>query len=78
MVAVTPLMRVVITPALAEIDEELMIEVEVERPLIVDVSVLTAEAKSLLLRKEAVVVAVLPLTMEVSVKELEEVAMVRV
>ena len=71
-------MRVVITPALAEIDEELMIEVEVERPLIVDVSVLTAEAKSLLLRKEAVVVAVLPLTMEVSVKELEEVAMVRV
>ena len=78
MVAVTPLMRVVITPALAEIDEELMIEVEVERPLIVDVSVLTAEARSLLFKKDAVVVAVLPLTTEVRVNELVEVAMVRV
>lgn len=70
MVAVTPLMMVVTTPALAERVEELIMDVEVESPLIVEVRVFTADERSLLFRKRAVVVAICPFTVEVSVKEL--------
>ncbi len=58
MVAVTPLMIVVTTPEFAWMLDELMIEVEVERPFTVEVRVLTADCRSLELRKRAVVVAV--------------------
>lgn len=78
MVAVTPLMMVVMIEEEAEILEELMILVEEATPLTVEVRVLTADARSLLFTKLAVVVAVLPLTMEVRTKELVEVEMVRV
>jgi hypothetical protein len=65
-------------PLLAVILEEVMIEVLVARPLIVEVRVLTAEVRSLLLTKFAVVVAVLPLTIEVRINELVEVETVKV
>ena len=65
-------------PEEAAIEEELIIEVLVESPLMVEVSVLTAEERSLLLRKEAVVVAIRPFTVEVSIKELVDVETVRV
>ena len=78
MVAVTPLMSVVITPEFAEIEEELMMDVEEETPLILEVSVLTAEARPLLFTKLAVVVAVLPFMILVKVKELVEVETERV
>ncbi len=78
MVAVTPLMIVVTTPEFAWMLDELMIEVEVERPFTVEVRVLTADCRSLELRKVAVVVAIRPLTVDVSVKELVEVDTVRV
>ncbi len=78
MVAVTPLMMVVTTPALAESVEELMMDVEVEIPLTVEVRVLTADCRSLELRKDAVVVATRPFTVEVRVKELVLVDTVRV
>jgi hypothetical protein len=71
-------MMVVTTPALAESVEELMMDVEVASPLIVEVSVFTADERSFELRKDAVVVAVLPLTIEVRVKELVLVDTVRV
>lgn len=58
MVAVTPLMMVVMILEDAEIPEELMILVDVERPFTTLVSVLTAEARELPLTKLAVVVAV--------------------
>lgn len=70
MVAVTPLMMVVTTPEFAWMIDELMIDVEVERPLTTEVRVLTAEERPFELRKVAVVVAVLPLTIDVRVKEL--------
>jgi hypothetical protein len=70
---VTPLMMVVMIPGFVEMVEELIIEVEVASPLMVEVSVLTADVRSLLLRKDAVVVAVLPLMIDVRVKELVEV-----
>jgi hypothetical protein len=69
---------VVTTPALARILEELIIEVEVAIPLTVDVSVLTAPVRSFVLTKLAVVVAVLPLTIEVRTNELVEVEIVNV
>ncbi len=69
-VAVTPLMTVVTTPALAESVEELMMDVEVESPLMVEVRVFTADERSLLFKKRAVVVATWPFTVEVRVKEL--------
>ena len=72
-VAVTPLMIVVMIPPLAKREEELMILVEDETPLILEESVLTAERRELVLIKEAVVVAVLPLMILVRVKELVEV-----
>lgn len=78
MVAVIPLMTVVTTPAFAERDEELMMLVDVAMPFTVEVSVFTADAKSLLFTKDAVVVATCPLTVEVRMKELVEVEMVRV
>lgn len=65
-------------PEEAAIEEELTIEVLVESPLMVEVSVLTAEERSLLLRKLAVVVAIRPFTVEVSIKELVDVETVRV
>ena len=65
-------------PEEAAIEEELTIEVLVESPLMVEVSVLTAEERSLLLRKEAVVVAIRPFTVEVSIKELVDVETVSV
>ena len=71
-------MTVVTTPALAESVEELMIEVDDETPLMMEVRVLTAEERELALMKDAVVVATLPLTVEVRVKELVEVETVRV
>lgn len=71
-------MTVVTIPFVAVSDEELIIEVEEATPLIVEVSVLTAEAKSWLLMKLAVVVAVLPLTIEVRMNELVEVDTVRI
>jgi hypothetical protein len=77
-VAVTPLMIVVTTPALAERVEELMILVEVDSPLTVEVRVLTADCRSFELRKDAVVVAIRPFTVEVRVKELVLVEMVSV
>lgn len=77
-VAVTPLMIVVITPPLAASKEEVMILVEVERPLMMEVRVLTADERELELRKLAVVVAVLPLMILVRVKELVEVDTVSV
>lgn len=69
-VAVTPLITVVTTPALAERVDEVMIEVEEETPLTVEVRVFTADCRSLELRKVAVVVATRPFTVEVRVKEL--------
>lgn len=60
-------------PEFVERLEELMIDVLEDTPLIVEVSVLTAEARSLLLRKLAVVVATFPFMIEVSMKELVEV-----
>jgi hypothetical protein len=57
-VAVTPLIKVVMTPRFAESVEELMMEVDVERPFMVDVKVFTAEARSFPLMNRAVVVAV--------------------
>ena len=71
-------MTVVTTPALAASDEEVMILVDVARPFTVEVRVLRAEVRSLLLRKLAVVVATLPFTVLVSTKELVEVEMVSV
>ena len=71
-------MTVVTTPAFAERDEELMMLVDVAIPFTVEVSVFTADAKSLLFTKDAVVVATCPLTVEVRMKELVEVEMVRV
>ncbi len=76
--AVTPFMIVVTTPLAADIVEELIIEVEEETPLIDEVSVLTAEVRELASTKLAVVVATLPLTVEVSTNELVEVDIVRV
>ena len=60
-------------PELAEIEEELIIEVLVESPLMMEVRVLTAEERALLFKKLAVVVAIRPLMMEVRVKELVDV-----
>lgn len=71
-------MIVVTIPALAVRLEELISEVVVAIPLTVDVSVLTAERRSLVLTKFAVVVAVLPLTIEVRINELVEVEIVNV
>ena len=71
-------MMVVTTPALAARLEELITEVVVAIPLTVEVSVLTREVSPLPLTKFAVVVAVLPLTMDVSTNELVEVAIVNV
>ena len=78
MVAVIPLMTVVTTPAFAERDEELMMLVDVAMPFTVEVSVFTADAKSLLFTKDAVVVATCPLTVEVRMKELVEVLFVEI
>jgi hypothetical protein len=71
-------MIVVTIPALAAILEELIIEVEVAIPLTVEVSVLTAPVSPLVLTKLAVVVAVLPLTIDVRTNELVEVEIVNV
>lgn len=71
-------MIVVTIPALAAILEELIIEVEVATPLTVEVSVLTAPVSPLVLTKLAVVVAVLPLTIDVRTNELVEVEIVNV
>lgn len=71
-------MIVVTIPALAVRLEELISEVVVAIPLTVDVSVLTAERRLLVLTKFAVVVAVLPLTIEVRINELVEVEIVNV
>lgn len=58
--------------------EVLMIDVEEETPLIDEVRVLRAEESVLSLMKLAVVVAILPFTVDVSTKELVEVEIVRV
>jgi hypothetical protein len=71
-------MIVVTIPALAAMLEELIIEVEVAIPLTVEVSVLTAPVSPLVLTKLAVVVAVLPLTIDVRTNELVEVEIVNV
>ena len=71
-------MIVVTTPLVADTVEELIIEVEEATPLIDEVSVLTAEVRALVSMKLAVVVATLPLTVEVNVNELVEVAIVSV
>lgn len=71
-------MIVVTIPFEADTVEVLMMEVEEETPLIDEVSVLTAEVRALASTKLAVVVATLPLTVEVSIKELVEVEIVRV
>jgi hypothetical protein len=71
-------MTVVTTPALAESVDDVMMDVEVASPLMVEVSVFTADERSLLFRKEAVVVAIRPFTVEVSVNELVLVETVRV
>jgi hypothetical protein len=77
-VATTPLIFVVTTPDEAEIVLLLMIlEVEVT-PLIAEVKVFTAEFKLLELMKLPVVVATLPFTVEVRVKVLVEVEIVKV
>ena len=65
-------------PEEAAIEDELTIEVLVESPLMVEVSVLTAEERSLLFKKLAVVVAIRPFTVEVSIKELVDVETVSV
>lgn len=76
-VATTPFTVEVITPALAEsVFELIMEEVEVT-PFTTEVNSLIAEVRSFWLMKLAVVVEVTPLTLEVSVKELVEVATVR-
>jgi hypothetical protein len=71
-------MIVVTIPFEADTVEVLMMDVEEETPLIDEVSVLTAEVRALASTKLAVVVAILPLTVEVSMKELVEVEIVRV
>ncbi len=71
-------MMVVMTPAFAATEEEVMIEVLVARPLMVEVRVLTADVRSFPLTNRAVVVATLPLTTEVSMKELVDVETVSV
>ncbi len=71
-------MIVVTTPLVADTVEELIIEAEEATPLIDEVSVLTAEVRALVSMKLAVVVATLPLTVEVNVNELVEVAIVSV
>lgn len=65
-------------PALADREEEVIIDVLEATPLMVDVSVLTADVRPLPLTKAAVVVAVLPLTIEVRINELVEVDIVKV
>jgi hypothetical protein len=77
-VAVIPLMIVVTTPPLAVIVDEVMIDVDVESPLMVEVRVLRADCRSFELRKFAVVVAIFPLTVEVRTNELVVVETVRV
>lgn len=71
-------MTVVTTPLVADTVELLIIEVEEATPLIDEVSVLTAEARALPLMKVAVVVAILPFTVEVRIKELVVVEIVNV
>ena len=71
-------MIVVTTPFVAEIVEEVMMDDVEVTPLIAEVSVLTAEESVLASTKLAVVVATIPLTVEVSVKELVEVETVSV
>ena len=71
-------MMVVMTPLVAVIEDELMIEVEDATPFTVEVRVLRAEARRLALMKLAVVVACLPFTTDVSVKELVDVETVSV
>jgi hypothetical protein len=71
-------MTVVTIPFVAASVELLMIAVDEAVPFTVEVSVLTAEARSLVLMNCAVVVAVLPLTTEVRTNELVEVAIVKV
>ena len=69
-VAVCPLIVVVITPLLKAILDWLMRLAVVVTPLTMDVKVLTAELRELLLIKLAVVVETLPLTILLRVKEL--------
>ncbi len=71
-------MIVVTIPFDADIVEVLIIEEVEVTPLIDEVRVLTAEVRELASMKLAVVVATLPLTVEVRIKELVEVDIVRV
>ena len=71
-------MTVVITPFEAESVEELIRDEVADTPLIDAVRVLTAEASVVLLMKLAVVVATLPLTVDVRTKEFVEVEIVSV
>jgi hypothetical protein len=71
-------MIVVTIPFTADTVEEVMIEEVEVTPLIAEVSVLTAEVRELASTKLAVVVATLPLTVEVRIKELVEVEIVSV
>jgi hypothetical protein len=71
-------MTVVRIPLPAVSVELLMRDVDDETPLMIEVRVLTAESRELLLMKLAVVVATFPLTVEVRIKELVEVDTVSV
>ena len=77
-VAITPLIIVVNTPLEAVIEFELIIDVVVDTPFIDEVRVFTADDKMLLSTKLAVVVAMTPLTTEVSTNELVDVEILRV
>lgn len=71
-------MIVVTTPFDAESVDELIREVEVERPFTIEVIVFPDEERSFPLTNDPVVVATTPFTVDVSVKVLVEVEMVRV
>ena len=71
-------MVVVIIPEVAPKVEELMIGVLDDTPLMLEVSVLTADERLLELIKVAVVVATFPFTVEVKTKELVEVEILSV
>jgi hypothetical protein len=72
-VAVTPLITVVTMPFEAVSDDPVMIDDVEVIPLSDEVRVFTADERALLLINVAVVVDVLPLTIEVSMKELVDV-----
>jgi len=77
-VAVTPLIFVVIIPLEAVTILELIILADSDTPFTEEVRVLIAEIRLLSLIKDPVVVACLPFTVEVRVKVLVEVEMVKV